>query len=187
MSSSPTTRTRAPSLPDRESLGAVRDDPATAGFRVHYQPITDAISGEVTRIEALLRWSHPTLGEISPAEFIPLAERNKKVESLDRFVLHQGCRDLAMFLQVNPGLHLQVNLSPVGLTAERITDITNGSPPTALLPNNSRSKCRKRGRGFDALIPSSKHSEPSALDSPAMTTVSASRISPDSPDSLSHR
>ena len=139
-----------------ESLGAIRDDPATAGFRVHYQPITNAIDGQISRVEALLRWSHPTLGEISPVEFIPIAERNNKVEALDRFVLKQGCRDLTLFQAVSPDLHLQVNLSPVGLTPDRIKEMTQWIGQNCATPDQLTVEIIESAAGeeFDALIPS---------------------------------
>src|SRR5439155_5910380 len=47
---------------------------ADGAFEIHYQPLLDLASGEVTGCEALLRWRHPERGMISPAEFIPVAE-----------------------------------------------------------------------------------------------------------------
>ena len=44
------------------------------GFEIHYQPLVDLNSDEVTGCEALLRWRHPERGMVSPAEFIPVAE-----------------------------------------------------------------------------------------------------------------
>lgn len=105
-----------------EALAAV-DNPATAGFRAHYQPIIDAADGNIDRVEALLRWTHPTLGVIPPFEFIPAAERTGRVAMLDQFVMETACADLLDFSKVDPALSMQVNLSPVGLSPERIESI----------------------------------------------------------------
>ncbi len=50
---------------------------AEDGLEVHYQPVVDIASNEITGCEALLRWRHPVRGMVSPAEFIPIAEENR--------------------------------------------------------------------------------------------------------------
>jgi len=66
------------------------------GFEIHYQPLLDLASGEVTGCEALLRWRHPERGMVSPAEFIPLAEDTGLINELGDWVmknrLHRSCR-----------------------------------------------------------------------------------------------
>ncbi len=106
-----------------EALLAVTD-PESSGFRVHYQPILDARSLETDRLEALMRWEHPTIGRVSPGEFIPAAERVGCAAMLDRFVLDRAVRDRRRFAEVSPGIGVQVNLSPVGLTPDRIRELT---------------------------------------------------------------
>lgn len=82
-------------------------------FRIVYQPITQGASGHVAALEALIRWDHPDLGTISPAEFIPLAERNGLIVQIGDWVLEQACRD-AMHLP--PGIKISVNLSRVQIS-----------------------------------------------------------------------
>ncbi|MDX1464265.1 MAG: EAL domain-containing protein [Halomonas sp.] len=58
------------------------------GLGVHYQPLFDRDSGEVHGAEALLRWHHPTLGQVSPGDFIPLAERSGLILPLGERLMH---------------------------------------------------------------------------------------------------
>jgi diguanylate cyclase len=67
-------------------------------FRVVYQPLVDLHRNQVIGVEALVRWQHPTRGVISPAEFIPVAERTGLIVPLGRFVLRETCRQAAMWL-----------------------------------------------------------------------------------------
>jgi diguanylate cyclase (GGDEF)-like protein/PAS domain S-box-containing protein len=76
---------------------------------VHYQPIIDASSGDVVCCEALLRWTHPKLGTISPTEFIPAAEATGLIVSIGQFVLETACRDATSWPR---NINVAVNLSP---------------------------------------------------------------------------
>jgi diguanylate cyclase (GGDEF)-like protein len=77
---------------------------------VHYQPLADLESGRIIGFEALARWTHPKLGDVSPATFIPLAEENGTILKLGEFVLREACAEAARW---TPPLKLSVNLSPV--------------------------------------------------------------------------
>lgn len=83
-------------------------------FKLNYQPIIDSRTKEIVGVEALIRWYHPERGLISPAHFIPLAERSGQIISIGNWVLNQACKDIADINanRVNP-LKLSVNLSPV--------------------------------------------------------------------------
>jgi diguanylate cyclase (GGDEF)-like protein/PAS domain S-box-containing protein len=68
---------------------------AVAGnqLRLFYQPKVDA-SGRIVSLEALIRWDHPTMGMIPPGRFIPLAEDNGTIIHLERWALHETCRQI---------------------------------------------------------------------------------------------
>jgi len=63
-------------------------------FTIHYQPIRSLESNEIRAFEALVRWNHPTLGMLSPMEFIPLAEENGIVNEIDNWVMLNACRQM---------------------------------------------------------------------------------------------
>ncbi|MBD3894510.1 EAL domain-containing protein [Halomonas sp. ML-15] len=70
---------------------ALRDDE----FELYYQPVVDAVSGQVRSVEALVRWHHPTHGMVSPGIFIPIAEQTGQIIDLGRWVLKKACQSLA--------------------------------------------------------------------------------------------
>ena len=76
---------------------------------LHYQPIISCHSGEIVGLEALLRWRHPLHGEMSPADFIPIAENAGLLPSLGEWVLSHAMADWKRW----PHLEISVNLSPV--------------------------------------------------------------------------
>ncbi|MDT0590068.1 EAL domain-containing protein [Halomonas sp. PAR8] len=85
----------------------------TDSFELHYQPLFDR-DGEVVGLEALLRWSHPERGDISPATFIPIAEQTGQIIPISRWVLTRACRDMeALRRQGMSSLGVSVNISPL--------------------------------------------------------------------------
>jgi diguanylate cyclase (GGDEF)-like protein len=79
-------------------------------FRVVYQPQVRFSDGELVGFEALVRWQHPTRGNVPPAEFIPLAEESGAVVALGAWVLEQACRDAISW---PAPLRVAVNVSSV--------------------------------------------------------------------------
>lgn len=83
-----------------------------------YQPVVAAATDELVGVEALLRWTHPTLGPISPGEFIGIAEDLGTIVELGNWVVERACRDLALLDGlIGPGAlpHVSVNVSAVQL------------------------------------------------------------------------
>jgi diguanylate cyclase (GGDEF)-like protein len=79
------------------------------GFELHYQPLVNLKTNSVTGFEALMRWSTPERGRISPGEFIPIAEETGLIVPLGEWALRQACAEAATW----PGdIRIAVNLSP---------------------------------------------------------------------------
>ena len=89
---------------------ALREALADSQFRLVYQPQLNTRSNAVVGAEALIRWRHPDLGEVSPVKFIPLAEESGLIEPIGDWVLEAACRQLQAW-HGQPGLRLSVNLS----------------------------------------------------------------------------
>jgi diguanylate cyclase (GGDEF)-like protein len=81
---------------------------------LHYQPIVALGTGEITGVEGLLRWNHPTRGMVQPAAFIPLAEETGLIVPIGRWVLNQACHQASRWHQAHPDrapLTVTVNVS----------------------------------------------------------------------------
>lgn len=79
-------------------------------FELHYQPLVSLNDNEITGFEALLRWSRPQRGWVSPAEFIPVTEEIGLITPLGEWIINQACQDAA---QWPSHIRVAVNLSPV--------------------------------------------------------------------------
>jgi diguanylate cyclase (GGDEF)-like protein/PAS domain S-box-containing protein len=83
-------------------------------LQVYYQPIVSLNNSRITGFEALVRWQHPQLGFVSPAQFIPVAEETGLIIPLDLWVLRQACQQMRTWQQqfpLTPPLTISVNLS----------------------------------------------------------------------------
>ena len=88
----------------------LRDAIATGGLELHYQPVVQTSTEQITGFEALLRWDHPVSGRISPAKFIPLAEDTGLIAPIGEWALRTACHDLA---QWPDDVRVAVNVSPL--------------------------------------------------------------------------
>lgn len=83
-------------------------------LRLVFQPLVDLRTGEVKGAEALIRWEHPTRGDVPPAEFIPIAERSGLIKEIGNWVLHQSMRE-AVRWQARGQRYVSINVSAVQL------------------------------------------------------------------------
>jgi diguanylate cyclase (GGDEF)-like protein len=88
-------------------------------FDVHYQPVVAAAGGGIIGVEALVRWTHPTRGNIPPSVFVPLAEESGMMSQLGEIVLRRALADAARW----PELSVAVNLSPVQIRDRWLVDL----------------------------------------------------------------
>ncbi|MGE0767778.1 MAG: EAL domain-containing protein [Hyphomicrobiaceae bacterium] len=102
----------------REIELGLRDALVNNGFDVHYQPIVDVLTGRTTGYEALLRWRHPVRGNISPAEFIPIAEQTGLIVEIGTWILRRACCEIA---RRSDSLTISVNFSAVQFRKSDIT------------------------------------------------------------------
>jgi diguanylate cyclase (GGDEF)-like protein len=89
------------------------------GLRLLYQPIVNKSGDVVIGVEALCRWTHPTRGEISPAEFIAIAEHSGLIIELGAWVLRRACLDGKAW----PHLTMAVNVSPLQFRRADFVDL----------------------------------------------------------------
>ncbi|HYE28357.1 MAG TPA: EAL domain-containing protein [Allosphingosinicella sp.] len=93
-------------------------------LEVYYQPIVDLKTRKISCCEALLRWHHPELGMVSPAEFIPLAESTGLISPISHWVLYEACaaaanwpEDVSVAVNMSPALLKDLHLSHMILSA----------------------------------------------------------------------
>jgi diguanylate cyclase (GGDEF)-like protein len=125
---------------DRADLERDLRDAVSAGdLTVAYQPCVDIATGAVLGVEALVRWSHPTRGNVPPNVFIPVAETTGVILDLGRHVLRTACFDAVRLRHAQPELTMAVNVSARQLASAAFArDVENalresGLPGAALV------------------------------------------------------
>ena len=111
-------------------------------FRLHYQPIVSLEDGALTGFEALIRWKHPTLGLVSPLDFIPVAEDTGLIVPIGKWVLREACRQLAEWKRLMEGgrrLNMSVNISGKQLQGMDFVKMVEG----VLLDSGLEASCLK--------------------------------------------
>jgi EAL domain-containing protein (putative c-di-GMP-specific phosphodiesterase class I) len=110
-------------LAHRRQITLIRDlrhAPGQGQLLLHYQPKLDIRLGHVRQAEALLRWQHPQFGMVSPAEFIPLAERSGSIQLLTQWVIEEGIRQLCEWNRRGLYLQLSLNISADDLLGDEL-------------------------------------------------------------------
>lgn len=111
-------------------------------LRLVYQPVVDLRDGRLVGIEALIRWCHPTRGDVPPQAFIPLAERNGMILPIGRWVMHEACAAAGDWFARQPqpdAFYVSVNVSARQITTRGLRDDVvdaleaSGLPPTSLM------------------------------------------------------
>ena len=100
-------------------------------MHLHYQPVVKAEDGQLRGFEALLRWQHATLGPISPAKFVPIAEETRLIGAIGEWVLRTACAEAASW----PGdASVAVNVSPEQLHNPQFVAIVTSALAQSGLP-----------------------------------------------------
>lgn len=90
---------------------------------VHYQPEFDVVTQRLVRFEALARWTHPTLGSIPPAKFIPIAEESGLIIPLGTYILERACEEAVSWQRMSPTpVQVAVNVSSIQFTRESFVE-----------------------------------------------------------------
>jgi PAS domain S-box-containing protein len=122
----------------REALRTDLDGALTRGeLRLVFQPVVDIVMHRTVSVEALLRWRHPVFGDVSPTEFVPLAEESPLITELGRWVLREACATIATLGDSDLGVAVNVSARQVR-SGELVPDVisaleTSGLPSSRLI------------------------------------------------------
>src|SRR5664280_931476 len=103
-------------------LGELRRGMSRGELVLHYQPKVSLSTGEVTGVEALVRWQHPERGLLPPDDFIPLAERTGLIGPLTDYVLDAAFAQARLWIDVGRPMTIAVNVSGRNLLDEHLLD-----------------------------------------------------------------
>jgi diguanylate cyclase (GGDEF)-like protein/PAS domain S-box-containing protein len=96
-----------------ETENELREAIKNGDFYLNYQPQINLNTGEISSVEALIRWKHPTKGEIPPSDFIGVAEETGLIVQIGEWVLKNACKEIRQINQLTgKSLRVAVNLSP---------------------------------------------------------------------------
>lgn len=94
---------------------------------LHYQPLRDLATGADRGVEALLRWRDPELGQVSPAEFIPIAEHTGEILRIGTWVIDAACAQARLWSDAGTPLKIAVNVSPLQLAPGKLVGEVMGA------------------------------------------------------------
>ncbi|GAA3344462.1 hypothetical protein GCM10020358_47820 [Amorphoplanes nipponensis] len=117
--------------------GDLRQALQAGEFRLQYQPLVRLDTGEITGVEALIRWDSPVRGPVPPADFIPIAEESGLIVEIGQWVLETSAAQAAAWRQVRPELTLNVNVSGHQLMHPRFAADVTRALAVAGLPSSA--------------------------------------------------
>lgn len=115
-------------------FGKLRDAILQHQLSMHYQPQIDLRDGRVIGAEALVRWHDPVEGQISPAEFVPVAEESGLIRPLTLWVLAESMRECAQWHRAGLVLDVSINLSALNLLDPELPDALQAALAETALP-----------------------------------------------------
>ena len=131
----------------RELRRAIADDQ----LLLQYQPKLHLTTGQVSCVEALVRWQHPERGLLPPIDFLPVAERSELIEPLTRWVLRQALTDCARWAEAGRPWSVAVNVSARNLaTLEFVEVVRETLAATAVPPERLYLEITETAVAFDA-------------------------------------
>jgi len=103
---------------------------------LHFQPQMNLVTGQISGVEALLRWEDPELGKVSPAVFIPIAEEYGLIVEISKWVINQACRQAQQWLTtLNLPVTMSINISAVHFSGQNLESmIANALKSSGLNP-----------------------------------------------------
>jgi diguanylate cyclase (GGDEF)-like protein/PAS domain S-box-containing protein len=118
-------------------IGELRDGIARGEFRLDYQAVVDLERSRIMGYEALVRWEHPTAGELPPGEFIPLAEETGLIVGLGEWVLTEACTEATRLCQLHARpMQMSVNVSARQLHhPDFLRHVSRALDSSALIPS----------------------------------------------------
>lgn len=106
-------------------------------LQLWYQPIISLNTHKVESFEALLRWFHPSRGWIPPSKFIPIAEENGLISTIDRWVLNTACQTIKQWqTATNQTIRININISPQHFTEVGLFEEIQQAVASAQIPPN---------------------------------------------------
>lgn len=105
-------------------------------FELYYQPQVDLKTNQITKAEALLRWIHPELGFVSPADFIPIAEESGIIVELGDWILQQACMQAKEWRDAGHDIRVSVNVSSIQFKQTNLVDNVKNALELSELPKH---------------------------------------------------
>jgi diguanylate cyclase (GGDEF)-like protein/PAS domain S-box-containing protein len=103
-------------------------------FTLHYQPQFDAVTSDISSIEALLRWEHPELGTLFPSQFLPFAEESGLIVAIGRWVIECACTQNKQWHDAGFHTRVAINMSSIQIKDPELPDFVNDTLQRVGLP-----------------------------------------------------